>query len=83
MLNRNTEIQNQSLNFDTSIDFNDLSRYRPEVDYLEKSTNVNVFQTISKFIRMTNPREWLFILFFSSIITSKLNLTKLSYLSWI
>ena len=41
-----------------------------DIDYLEKSTSSNIFQTISKYIKMTNPREWVFILFFSCIITS-------------
>jgi hypothetical protein len=72
---RHDDVQIQSLNIDNSIEFVDLgSRYNnQDVDYLEKSTGDNIFQTISKYIHMTNPREWLFIVFFASVITSNSN----------
>ena len=56
----------------TDINFDDLSKMNEkitEVDFLEKSSGKGFFSLVSQYLRMTNPKDWLFIVFFSSIAT--------------
>jgi H+/Cl- antiporter ClcA len=77
MLNNEIEMMRKhsglKLNDASSVDIGDSTNRsrRMSIDYLERSTGENIFQTISKYITMTNPREWLFILLFSSVVTCK------------
>ena len=61
----------------TDINFDDLSKMNEkitDVDLLEKSSGKGFLSMISQYMKMTNPKDWLFIIFFSSIATSIINL---------
>jgi hypothetical protein len=65
----------------TDINFDDLSKMNDkitEVDFLENSSSKGFFSLIFQYMKMTNPKDWLFIVFFSSIATSNI-IIKYSY----
>jgi hypothetical protein len=56
------------LNFDSLPEINEKMM---EVDYLEKSSSVGFFNTIIQNLKNFNPKEWIFLAFFCTILTSK------------
>lgn len=43
-----------------------------KTDWLEASSSKSIIKLIAYYLKMTNPIEWAFILFFSAVITGKI-----------
>jgi len=46
------------------------STEEPNFDYLDKAGSRGIIKTIAYYLNMTNPLEWVFIVFFAFVITS-------------
>lgn len=49
-------------------DLQNITYQEYKIDYLEKSSH-NIFKTIAYYLNLTNPLEWVFIIFFCTILT--------------
>ncbi len=57
------------LNFDSLPEMNEKLI---EVDYLAQSSEGGLCNTVLKHIRNSNPKEWIFLAFFCTILTRKI-----------